>query len=319
VGLTSVVRYLFTRSRRAPQTPRPTPAVACRPRLERLEDRAVPAALLQLAALGDSLSASYQGQPQVRSRKVEITTLAEVRATSHDVLTEQAPQAAALIAAGEIDHVSIMVGANDVFLHLPTLGLQGPEAFVSQFVTGVTSNIAATLDVLAAAGDAGVVLSNIPDVAGAPGFQAFVTETYGPFAPFIIDATAAAVDLANQQIEALAAARHIPLIDLHGLTELDDAPFEVGGVTIDDVYSPDYFHPNTLGQGLIGNTVLEALHVAYNVPRQPLRLSDQEILVLAGITAPRERPQTYFDVGAYVFFATPGKGSHGAPAGWAAA
>ena len=310
--------------------------MACRPRLERLEDRAVPAALLQLAALGDSLSASYQNLPhgaagdrswtqqltQVRSRKVEITTLAESGATSQDVLTEQAPQAAALIAAGEIDHVSIMVGANDVFTHLPLL-FGGAEAFVQQFVTDVTTNLAATRDVLAAAGDAGVVLSNIPDVAGAPGFQFYVTThpVYGAFATQIIAATAFAVDAANEQIEALAAARHIPLVDLHGLTELDDAPFPFGGVTvpINGVYSPDGFHPNTLGQGIIGNAVLEALHAGYHVPRQPLGMSDQEILALAGVTAPRGRPQTYFDVGAYVIFATPGRRSHGAPAEWAAA
>jgi hypothetical protein len=78
-----------------------------------LEDRAVPAALLRLAALGDSLSAAYppdsawgaggdhswtEQLQALRPGKVAITTLAVPGATSADVLAGQAPQAAALVA-----------------------------------------------------------------------------------------------------------------------------------------------------------------------------------------------------------------------------
>ena len=122
-------------------------------------------------------------------------------------------------------------------------------------------------------------------------------------APSVLQATAAAVDQVNQQIGALAAARHAPLVDLHGLTELDQAPFAFGGEAITDVYSPDFFHPNTLGQGILANTVLEALHAGYNAPLQPLRLSDQEVLAQAGIAPRRSLPLSHFDVTPYVLFA----------------
>jgi hypothetical protein len=76
----------------------------------------------------------------------------------------------------------------------------------------------------------------------------------------------------------------------------------VGGVAITDAYAPDFFHPGTVAQGVLGNTVLEALHVGYCVPLRPLRLSDQEILADAGLTPAADRPPTYFDVRPFVLF-----------------
>jgi lysophospholipase L1-like esterase len=201
-----------------------------------------------------------------------------------------------------VDAISLIVGANDVFSHLPILVGGHPGEFVPTFVTDVTSNIAHTLDVLQAAG-ARVVVSNLPDVAGAPGYQLFVAQTFGSFAPLVLEETTVAIAEANQEIGALAGERGVPLIDLFGLTELGRAPFTVGGVAITDPYSPDHFHPNTVGQAILGNAVLEALHDGYHVPLQPLRLSDQEVLAEAGIDPGRDHPRTYFEVSPYVFFA----------------
>jgi lysophospholipase L1-like esterase len=282
-----------------------------------LEDRAVPAALLRLAALGDSLSAAYppnspwgaggdhswtEQLQALRPGKIQVTTLAVPGATSADVLAGQAPQAAALVAQGRVDAVSLIVGADDVFSHLPILAGDHPEAFVPSFVTDVTSNIAHALDVLEAAG-ARVVVSNLPDVAGAPGYQLFVAQKFGGLAPLVLEETTVAIAQANQQIGALAGEKGVPLIDLFGLTELGKAPFTVGGVAITDPYSPDHFHPDTVGQAILGNAVLEALHEGYHVPLQPLRLSDQEVLAEAGIDPGRHRPRTYFDVTPYVLVA----------------
>src|SRR5262249_45677865 len=156
------------------------------------------------------------------------------------------------------------------------------------------------LDTVAAAGHVGLVVGNIPDIAATPGFQAFVSGAFGPdLTPFVLQITTDAVSAANVRIESLAEARHVPVVDLFGLTQVAVGPLTFGGVPQDEALAPDYFHPDTVGQGILGNTVLEALHAGYHTPFQPLRLSDQEILALAGIDPARTRPRTYFDVSPY--------------------
>src|SRR3954447_1490005 len=49
------------------------------------------------------------------------------------------------------------------------------------------------------------------------------------------------------------------------------------------LYGPDGFHPSTLGQALLANTILDALRLGYRADTQALRLTDQEILNEAGL------------------------------------
>jgi hypothetical protein len=49
----------------------------------------------------------------------------------------------------------------------------------------------------------------------------------------------------------------VPVIDLNGLGRLAEGPF-FGGVQA-PFYTPDGFHPGTVGQGLLADTILEAL------------------------------------------------------------
>jgi lysophospholipase L1-like esterase len=248
--LTTWLRSLCDRSSAPPARPR-----TCRPRLEALEERAVPAGLLRLATLGDSLSAPYpptspwgtngdqswtQQLGQLRAGEVEITNVAVPGATSADVLAGQAGQVADLVAQGKVDFASLIVGANDVFTHLPILAGAGPDAFVQAFVTDVTANIAQTLDVVAKAGDVGLVVGNIPDVAGTPFYQVFIGQQFGALAPEVLQATTAAITQANGQIEALAQHREIPVVDLFAFTRRAAAPLNVGGVQITNPYSPDF-------------------------------------------------------------------------------
>src|SRR5262245_11662810 len=107
---------------------------------------------------------------------------------------------------------------------------------------------------------------------------------------------------ANAQIQAIAAADGIPVIDLYHLSHDAAAGLTVGGVQISNPYAPDYFHPNTIAQGILGNAVVHSLHIAYNAPLQPLRLSDQEILAEVGMVAAATRPRSYFDVSPYILF-----------------
>jgi lysophospholipase L1-like esterase len=228
--------------------------------------------------------------------------VAVIGATSADVLADQARQVANLVAHHRVDYASIIVGANDVSSHLPILIDSGPQAFIQSFVSDVTTNIEQTVHTITAAGHVGVVIGNVPDVTTTPAFQVFVSQTFGDSAPTVFRATVAATTRANRRIEAFAAHHDIPVVDLFGLSRRITTPFTVGGARVTNPYSPDFFHPNTIAQGILGNSVLEALHVGYHVPLQPLRLSDQELLTEAGITPPRSHPSTYFDVSPFVIF-----------------
>jgi lysophospholipase L1-like esterase len=282
-----------------------------------LEDRAVPAGLLRLATLGDSLTAPYPPSAPwgangdhswteqlqlLRPDKIAITNVAVPGATSADVLANQAPVVADLVAQHRVDYASVIVGANDVASHLPTLVVSGPQAFIQTFVSDVVSNVARTVAVVKAAGDVGVVVGDVPDVTSTPAFQVFVAQTFGDAAPLVMQTTVTAITQANERIEALAAADGIPVVDLFGLSRRIATPFTVGGVSVTDPYAPDFFHPDTVAQGILGNTVLAALHEGYRVPLWPLRLSDQELLAGAGLTPVRNRPRTYFDVTSFVHF-----------------
>jgi lysophospholipase L1-like esterase len=320
VKLSSVAHSLFARYRSPLDRRRRTSSstargLRSRPRVEQLEIREVPA-VLNLATLGDSLTAAYptsapygangdhswtQQLQDLRYGKMHVENLAVPGATSDDVLAQQARPAATLVAEGKVDYVSLIVGANDVFTHLPTIFVSGPGAFIQSYAGDVANNVARTVDIVTSAGDAGMVIGNVPDVAGTPAFQVFVGQTFGSYAPWVLQATSAAIVQANARIQAIATADGIPVVDLYHLSHDAAAGLTVGG-HIANPYAPDFFHPNTIAQGIIGNSMLEALHVAYHTPLQPLRLSDQEILAEVGIAAATSHPRSYFDVSPYVVF-----------------
>ncbi len=121
----------------------------------------------------------------------------------------------------------------------------------------------------------------------------------------------AAVLLANAQMTAIARARGIPVIDLYGLLNLLAAPdpLVVGDVTLlngtapsdNQLYEtlPDGIHPGTVWQGLLANAVIRAANVGYDAGLT--RISDQEILAVAGITDPNGGAVTsYFAVEEFV-------------------
>ena len=85
-----------------------------------------------------------------------------------------------------------------------------------------------------------------------------------------------------------------------GLTHILNQPLAYGGTTVTNLYSPDYFHPNTVGQGILADTVLDALHDGYALNVHHLRLSDQQVLDEAHIATRRGRG--YFDVKPFVIF-----------------
>jgi lysophospholipase L1-like esterase len=220
----------------------------------------------------------------VHGGDISIYNVAKAGATGTDLLSQgQHTRVADQVRLGNVRHAALIVGANDVLAALngnPTsLGSLG-------------ANINTALTTVRAAGAVAVVLGTVPNLAVTPFFQGLP--------PAQLAAITAVVQLANAQIEAVAAAQRLPLVDLFALSQRATSPLTLGGVTLSpsQLFAPDLFHPGTVLQGLLANSYLEAEHRAYGTNTAALRLTDQEILTLAGI--PHPAGATYYDVSPFV-------------------
>lgn len=286
--------------------PTRTPARAGRRPLEveALEDRSLPSATITIAAMGDSLTASYAGHPwgaagdqswaqQLAARgykHLRIDNVAVAGTTSDSLLAQgQDTAVAALVAEGAVHDAVLIVGANDVSEHLGDF-LQGNPA---PFVQGLVANVETALTTVAAAGRVRLAVGTVPDVTLTPSFRQLVP-TGSPLQQEIAGAIAAA----NAGIEGFAAAHGMAVIDLAGLGRLAEAPLVVGGVTVPDFYAPGGFHPATVPQGLLGNAILEAFAATDDPRIARFRLTDQQLLDEAGV--PHGPGHSDFDVSPYV-------------------
>jgi lysophospholipase L1-like esterase len=290
-----------TRNRRPRYARRPS---VQRLLLELLEDRNLLSATIRVGVMGDSLSAPYAGQPYgaagdqnwvellrtLRPENVTIYDEAVPGATSSSLLDGgQQTAVASLIARHKVDFAVLIVGANDITQNLPSIFAGDPTPFVHT----VVANIKTALKEVAAGGDAGLVVGNIPDITVTPAFRTFVTSN-----PVLLEEVTNAVSMANTQIEQFAAAHGVPVLDLFALSHLTGNPIPMGGVQVRNLYAPDEFHPGTVVQGLFANAFLQALEHSDDVHIHRLRLSDQDILTQAGI--PHPHLHTFFDVNSLV-------------------
>jgi lysophospholipase L1-like esterase len=263
---------------------------------------------IAIVTLGDSLTDTYQGKPYGvgnqswtdllvarRAAVVNLTDLARAGSTSGTLLAQgQHTTAAQLIRHGDARYATVMIGANDVGAFLAGINPHNPATFdPTPYVRALAANLRVTVDTLHAAGAAGIVLTNVPDIGRTPNLQAALSG-----APVILHLLTVTTDAVNAEIAALAAAKHLPLVDLHALSALAGGPVLLGGLDVQGrLYAIDGFHPSTIGSGLLANAELEALRRAYHVS-VPL-LSDAEILNAAGLSA--RNPSATFDVSSYVF------------------
>ena len=228
--------------------------------------------------------------------KIAINDEAFPGATSNSLLNSesghaaQVPAVVDLIQHHQVDAAVLLIGANDVDQDLPLLATD-PASFVSTFVSTVVGNVETAATQIAAAGHVKLAVGNVPDVTVTPAFQFAVPAA-------AIPVVEEAITLANQQIDAFAAVHKLPVVDMYGLTHILNQPVTLAGVQITNLYSPDFFHPNTIGQGILGDTVLDAFHKGYDINVRTLRLSDQQILDEAHV---HHKPgHTYFDVDPFV-------------------
>jgi phospholipase/lecithinase/hemolysin len=176
------------------------------------------------------------------------------------------------------------------------------------FAAGVARNIDTILTKLDAAGKVSVVVGNIPDLAVTPSMQALLGKAPGALAN-----VTALVTAVNNQIAKVAAAHGAAMVDLFFLSEqAARQKLWLDGIKIapDKYFAPDGFHPGTVLQGLVANSIL----AAFGGDAAGLRLSDQEILGLAKAGRPDPGPPTYYNVSGFVPVAIPTAGAGAAAA-----
>jgi lysophospholipase L1-like esterase len=274
--------------------------------------------LLRIGVAGDSLSDPYSnytgahnpntGLPfwgfgpnhtnwveQLRAlRGSDISILDKARAgdTSSDLLAQG--EATAIVAQGNVRNAVIIIGANDVLA-----ALQDP-ATTPRMLATLHANVDKAVTTLQASRIAAIV-GNIPNLADTPILKAISDQA-------TLTGIQQLVQLANQQIADVAKSHHVPLLDLYGLTDLTQRPLTLAGVTLtptafptpNPFFAADFFHPDTVMQGLLANLILDAEQQAYGLDVSKLRLSDQEIVSQAGYQG--IGPASYLNLGGYLDF-----------------
>lgn len=193
-----------------------------------------------------------------------------------------------LVQAGNVDAAYLTIGANDfnaVGLQIANGTLTG--ASLTKFVNNAVNNMATAIDTVLSAQPTGVVVVGLPELMLTPGGRA-IFDT-----PAEIARGRVAIDQTNAAIQAMAAARFLPVVDLaRAMRDIEALPtFRVGGVTIDRVVAStnphnlfqDAIHPAAVGNGMVANLFMAGMNVAYGTTKTPL--TDLEVLTRAGLAS----------------------------------
>jgi phospholipase/lecithinase/hemolysin len=269
---------------------------------------------IRIGVVGDSLSDPYSRYPQfwgalgdknwteilqtARGGSVHFANYAMAGAESTDIHDfGQVQRLAADIKAGKVDYAVVMVGANDILDYVKAGMGKNPTAML----LALDANVKKALDTLQHAGNVKLVVSIIPDLSLTPSLQKLLGNVPGALA-----AVAGLIKTANLEIATEAAAHKAPVVDFFGLSHLATGPLQIGGVTVPagKLFAPDGFHPSTVAQGLLANTILQTLQNAYGANISGLKLSDGDILTLAHIPHPIPSKASFFDISKFA-----GKGS----------
>jgi phospholipase/lecithinase/hemolysin len=210
-------------------------------------------------------------------------------ATTADLLSNGATDKAAIRERFfGVHNVAVLAGSEDVLSYVNGKLGNDPATFIS----GLSDRLNSILSKIDAAGSVHLVVGNLPDMAVTPSMEAQLGGTPGALA-----ALTSLIEGTNQAIAAVAAAHHAAVVDLFGLSQLTTGPLTMAGTTVpsDKFFAPDGFHPATVTQGLLANTILSAFGGGLGT----LKLTDQQILTQAHIT-PVDAGPTFTDVSPFV-------------------
>jgi phospholipase/lecithinase/hemolysin len=209
------------------------------------------------------------------------------------------------VAEGKVSYVFLWIGTNDFHFANGTYkeiynGSLGDEA-LNQKVTGIVANIMLAVDTVLAAGPVDMVMVNIGDIGQVPLIRTLFPDAAGR------QRVTDAVQSINQQLDTMAAQRHIKVVNADDFTldlfnKIDvtgDLP--VGGEAINVMsignephnwrLDDSAGHPGTVISGLMANFLfVEPFNSAYHTNIPPL--TEAEILDSAGIT---HNPSTAFN------------------------
>jgi endonuclease/exonuclease/phosphatase family metal-dependent hydrolase/lysophospholipase L1-like esterase len=270
------------------------------------DDEAGP--MLRLGVLGDSHSfagttAGTAGDlewPEVlealRPGRITIFSEADQAATSSSILADGKVAAMVrLVRERAVDAVVLVVGSNDVLPNLPSILAGNPLPFVNS----VVANLEDAINQIEEAGPTRLVVWNIPDIGVTPAFRQGVTSN-----PVLLQRVTNAIRMANARLEDFAAARAIPIYDVYSGLYAAVGSLTADGVPINQhLFSPDGFHPSTVGSAFAAEAILEALHLRYHLSIGNLRMSDEEILDLAVV--PHAHRRSFLDLRPYIIVNAP--------------
>jgi lysophospholipase L1-like esterase len=216
-------------------------------------------------------------------------------ATSSDMVANQLPGLSQQVRKGQVNLVSIAIGANDFLHYASTISPITPpsvadvNAALAKIESRAEENLTtAVRTIMAANPNVRMTLANLPNLSQLP---AVATIDANPLLKPLIDAFDTYVVKYNNRIAALAAEEpsQIAVIDLHGLNASIQAQaaangkISVGSQTIDartpgndptDLYLADGVHIGTVGQGLVANLFVSTVDTAFHLNIRPLKAAE---------------------------------------------
>jgi hypothetical protein len=214
------------------------------------------------------------------------TNWARFGATSDQMVANQLPGLAKQVAGGKVKYVSIFIGGNDLLYYLEGAAASLPSASVAaaqiaQVGAKLGANIETAVSTLLAANPrVKLVVSTIPAVGDLPIVRALATTTASQALVAGADNALASV---NAQILALGASNpRVAVADLASAStalSTSGPTVRFGGTTInltttsEDYHSfflADGLHVGTVAQGIIADTIVEALDAKFHAGVTPL-------------------------------------------------
>ena len=198
----------------------------------------------------------------------------------------------------DIDSVVVFIGGNDLDRVYSSI-YNGNAAATNAFIASIEEDLEAIIDfVLDDTPAMRMVLVNVPHVGATPEVKA----SY-PTDPLKTTRVTTALQTLDTKLRALAMRKRIGYADILPLTVdlLPDTPYCIGGVPFTNAGSdsgdPEFlwlggelsqnFHPNTNGQAIVANAIIDAFNETYDLGVAPF--SGAEIVgELLGLTTPLE-------------------------------